>query len=152
MSDLAKVRQVQAFLEGNFPLAVSMGVRVEACGGEGLVLVAPLLPNRNHLGTAFGGSLAAVAMLAGYGYLWVALGDPAAHLVVGQAEVVYRRPVRGEIRAVCRGGMGGVGEGEMEVFREEVGRGGKGRIRVGVTIEEEGEVAVRFAGTFVGVK
>src|SRR5690606_33240492 len=58
--------ETEAFLHAKIPLARAMGVRVERCDSEGLVLTAPLEPNHNHLGTAFGGSLAALATLAGY--------------------------------------------------------------------------------------
>ena len=79
-----------------------MGVRVGAGGLGTLVLTAPLEPNHNHLGTAFGGSLSAVATLAAYALLWVELGDRTGHIVVHRSEIVYHRAVRGEIRAICR--------------------------------------------------
>jgi len=52
-----------------------MGVTVEDYNGERLVLHDPLEANVNHLGTAFSGSLNALALLSGYGLLWLELQD-----------------------------------------------------------------------------
>ena len=85
--------ETEAFLHAKIPLARAMGVRVERCDSEALVLTAPLEPNHNHLGTAFGGSLAALATLAGYAFLWRELRDPDAHIVIRRSELDYRHPV-----------------------------------------------------------
>ncbi|MEY2577213.1 MAG: hypothetical protein QOI49_37, partial [Verrucomicrobiota bacterium] len=44
-----------------------MGVRVVANDESGFVIEAPVAFNSNHLRTAFGGSINAVATLAAYG-------------------------------------------------------------------------------------
>lgn len=139
---------LEAYLLEKIPLARAMGMRVEAGGPEALVLTAPLEPNHNHLGTAFGGSLGAMATLAAYGLLWLELGDGAGHIVVHRAETVYHRPVRGEIRAICRRPA----EVELAEFRRQFTESGKARIRLGATIEHGGRVCVEFAGDFVALR
>src|SRR4051794_29183031 len=103
-----------------------MGVRVVSYDGATLVLEAPLAPNHNHLGTAFGGSLTAMATLAGYGLLWLELGDPGAHVVIRESSANFRRPVVKSIRAI------GHRPAEEEVlrFRQEFARKGKARMEV----------------------
>ena len=137
--------EITSYLHKNIPLTAAMGVEVESRDASGLVLVAPLEPNHNHLGTAFGGSLSAIATLAGYGVVWLALGDPDAHVVVGDGTLRFRRPVTKTIRAICRPSSSEV----MPHFREEFTRNGRGRLKLQVTIEEDGEVAVEFEGTFI---
>jgi thioesterase domain-containing protein len=140
--------EIEAFLHEKIPLARAMGVQVEACDGEAFVLTAPLEPNHNHLGTAFGGSLAAVATLAGYACLWHALDDPEAHVVIRRSELDYRHPVRGILRAICRRPE----ERGLAVFRATFAKTGKARIPLVVTIEEEGRVRLHFRGDFVAIR
>ena len=65
------------------------------------VIEAPVALNSNHLRTAFGGSINAVATLAAYGLLWLGMRDPAVHVVVAESRIRFLRPVRETIRAIC---------------------------------------------------
>ena len=149
MSAVPEPSELESYLRDKIPLARAMGVRVEAgASSDALVLTAPLEPNHNHLGTAFGGSLSAVATLAAYGLLWIELGDRAGHIVIHRSEMVYHRPVRGEIRAICRRPL----EAELVEFRRQFAATGKARIRLGATIEHAGRVCMEFAGDFVALR
>ncbi len=59
-------RGLEAFLHEKIPLTKAMGLHVAESNARRLVLEAPLAANRNHLGTAFGGSLHALPTLACY--------------------------------------------------------------------------------------
>src|SRR6202453_1858310 len=95
-----ELRGIERFLHGKIPLVRAMGVKAESYDGHTLALSAPLERNHNHLGTAFGGSLAAMATLTGYGMLWLELGDADAHVVIARSTMKFLRPVRGALRAV----------------------------------------------------
>ena len=138
----------ERFFHEQIPLTKAMGVRVEAHDGRQLVLTAPLEENHNHLGTAFGGSLAALATLAGYGLLWLELGNRDAHIVIRRSELDYRHPVTGPLRAICRKPP----EAELAAFRATFDKAGKARVRLGVTVEEDGRVCMAFEGTFVAIR
>lgn len=140
-----RLRATEKFLHEQIPLTRAMQVRVESYGVEGFVVRAPLAPNHNHLGTAFGGSLAALALLAGYGLLWLELADRQAHLVVRESRMQFRRPVRGELRAICRAPSAE----SLGRFKEDFAAHGKARIELEVFIEEGGEIAVRCQGSYV---
>ena len=140
--------EIEAFLYEKIPLAQAMGVRVESCDPEAFVLTAPLEPNHNHLGTAFGGSLAALATLTGYACLWHALDDREAHVVIRRSDLDYRHPVRGTLRAICRRPE----ERQLSAFRSTFAKAGKARITLEVTIEEGGRDCLTFHGVFVAVK
>lgn len=138
----------ERFFHEQIPLTKAMGVRVEEHDGRQLVLTAPLETNHNHLGTAFGGSLAALATLAGYGLLWLELGNRDAHIVIRRSELDYRHPVTGPLRAICRKPP----EAELAAFRATFAKAGKARVRLEVTVEEQGRVCMTFAGTFVAIR
>jgi thioesterase domain-containing protein len=140
--------EIEAFLHEKIPLAQAMGVRVESSGAEAFILTAPLEPNHNHLGTAFGGSLAALATLTGYACLWHALDDRDAHVVIRRSELDYRHPVTGTLRAVCRRPV----KNKLEAFRATFAKAGKARIPLEVTIGEEERVCLHFRGEFVAIR
>lgn len=140
--------ETERFFHEQIPLTKAMGVRVEAHDGRQLVLTAPLEANHNHLGTAFGGSLAALATLAGYGLLWLELGNRDAHIVIRRSELDYRHPVTGPLRAICRKPPAA----ELAAFRATFAKTGKARVRLQVTVEEAGRVCMAFEGTFVAIR
>ncbi len=140
--DIAALEQM---LGATIPLAGAMGVRIVECAPERVIITAPLAANCNHLGTAFGGSLNALATLAGYGLVWALINDPSAHVVIRESHVRYERPVRGELRAVCFP----PGEAETAQFLQQFRRKGKARVSLRSTIEEGGVTAVEFNGVFV---
>ncbi len=141
-------RETERYLHAKIPLARAMGVEIENCGAAEFVLTAPLAPNHNHLGTAFGGSLAAIATLAGYGFLWILLGDRDSHIVIRDSSIRYHRPVRGRIRAVCVAPGIDIMEPFLAAFRAK----GKARISLDVTIAEDGETCVSFTGEYVALR
>jgi thioesterase domain-containing protein len=130
----------------DIPLARHIGVRVVDFDGSSLVLSAPLAANSNHKGTAFGGSLFSLAVLAGWGLLMAKLRERGVEgeLVIQESRVTYLLPVTGELtaRAVLPTGP------ELERFLRAVDRYRKGRLRLHVAIEHAGREAVHFEGTF----
>ena len=145
---MSLTRQIQELLHSKIPITRAMGVRVEDYDGERLVLSAPLEANVNHLGTAFGGSLHALAVLSGYGLLWLELQDAEYHIVIRKSTISYERPVRGEIRAICVRHRSDA----LEEFKPTLHQKGKARIALSATIEDQGETAVRFEGIFVAMR
>jgi thioesterase domain-containing protein len=139
---------LERFLHEKIPLTVAMGVQVEKCSDARLVLTAPLAPNRNHLETAFGGSLHALATLSGYSLLWWLLHEPHAHIVIRESTIRYEKPVRGDLRAICNAPP----LVELERFRQDFTRKGKARIGLEAIIEYDGEIAALFSGVFVALK
>jgi thioesterase domain-containing protein len=148
MGDERLLRETERFFYEKIPITRAMGVRVTRYDGSELRLTAPIALNHNHLGTAFGGSLSALATLAGYGLIWLEMGDKTAHVVVRNSQLSFRRPVCGEIVAICRRPS----DDQLWVFKNAFAQHHKARITLDVTIEEEGLVAVEFRGVFVALK
>jgi thioesterase domain-containing protein len=133
------------------PLAKAMGVGVEVSDDRALVLTAPKEQNKNSLNTAFGGSLVALATLAGYGVVWELMKDekktdkPVWHIVVKESRAAYRRPVIGDLRAICeRPAQAAIAE-----FKEALARYGKAKLKLRASIIENGSVAVDVQAAFV---
>lgn len=147
MTDVILI-ETEHFLHKQIPLTQAMGVKVESYDGRQLILTAPLAPNHNHLGTAFGGSLSAIATLAGYSLLWLLLGDREAHIVIRESTIRYRHPVRGEIHARCQRPDAAT----FTAFKTKFEETGKARLKLQVTIEQEQQVCVEFEGEFVAIK
>jgi thioesterase domain-containing protein len=145
---MSPAQRIQDLLHNKIPITRAMGVRVEDYDGERLILSAPLDKNLNHLGTAFGGSLNALAVLSGYALLWLELEDQACHIVIRESSISYERPVKGDLRATCvRPEAAALAE-----FKRTFQQKGKARISLSATIEDEGITAVRFHGTFVALR
>jgi thioesterase domain-containing protein len=133
------------------PLAKAMGVGVEVSDDRALVLTAPKEQNKNSLNTAFGGSLVSLATLAGYGVVWELMKDekkadkPVWHIVVKESRAAYRRPVLGDLRAICeRPAQAAIAE-----FKEALARYGKAKLKLRASIIENGNVAVDVQAAFV---
>jgi thioesterase domain-containing protein len=139
---------LEAFLHEKIPLTSAMGVHVAECSDARLVLTAPLAPNRNHLQTAFGGSLHALATLSGYSLLWWLLREPEAHIVVRESTMRYDHPVEGNLQAICHAPP----PAELARFQNDFARKGKARLTLEATIVFRHEVSARFTGVFVALR
>ncbi|HKL61993.1 MAG TPA: YiiD C-terminal domain-containing protein [Woeseiaceae bacterium] len=135
------------YLRTHIPLTAAMGVEVHDGRPERVVLSAPLTPNVNHQGTAFGGSVAALATLAAWSLLRVRLGEAGrtANVVIQRSRMEYCAAIDGELRAVCE-------FGDEDLWRrtiERLGRRRRARLELHSRLEQAGEHAARFSGTFV---
>jgi len=145
-----KVPALELFLHEMIPLAKAMGVGVQVSDERALVLTAPKEQNKNSLNTAFGGSLVALATLAGYGVVWELMraentDKPVWHIVVKESRAAYRRPVIGDLRAICeRPAQAAIAE-----FKDALARYGKAKLKLRTSIIEDGYVAVDVQAAFV---
>ena len=139
------LRAAEKFFHEQIPITRAMGLRVVASDESGFTVEAPVALNSNHLRTAFGGSINAVATLAAYGFLWLGLNEAAAHVVVAESSIRFLRPVRETIRATCLRPAAQ----SLVTFRDEFLAKRKARIRLRVNVTEAGETAAEFEGLFV---
>ena len=139
------LRAAEKFLHEQIPITRAMGLRAVASDQSGFTVEAPVALNSNHLRTAFGGSINAVATLAAYGFLWMELNDAAAHVVVAESSIRFLRPVRETIRATCLR----PDANSFATFRNQFAERQKARISLRVHVTEAGEIAAEFEGRFV---
>lgn len=141
--------EVEAYLKEHIPLSASMDIRVVEAGSERVVIEAPIEPNLNHRSTAFGGSVAALAILAGWTLVHLRLRAEGlvTHTVIQSSDVRYDAPIHGAFRAVTEP----VGADAWERFTKTIRRHGKGRLHLAVTVLAEGVPAAGFSGAYVAV-
>lgn len=149
--DTAEVRaaRLERYMQRTIPLVGQMQVRVAAYGSTGLTLTAPLAPNINHEQTAFGGSLASLATLACWGYLWLLLEDETdMHMVVNEAHIHYLKPVTTTLSVECSS----PGDEIREKFLDTLKRRGKARIELKAMMLQDGAVCAEYLGSFVAYR
>lgn len=145
--DLAKV---EIYLHEHIPITRAMGLKVTGYDGQSVRLWAPLEPNLNHRQTAFGGSVSALGILAGWTLLHIKLGESGdrAQLVIQHSETGYMGPVDRDFTATC----GMPGTREWARFEQAFQRYGKARIPLESLIEAGGQVLARHKGSYVAVR
>lgn len=139
--------ELQNVLHNEIPITRRIGIQVEQCDVDRIVLTAPLEPNINHKCTAFGGSLYSVAVLTGWSFVYsnMKLHDLSGHIVIQHSEVDYIAPVDGQIRAEC------VMQDQDELFRfiKTYKRKGRARIKLQVKVMFNEIEAMTLKGQYV---
>jgi thioesterase domain-containing protein len=140
---------LQNRIVGEFALARHMEIVVERADDAAVVLRAPLAPNANYKGTAFGGSLYSVAVLTGWSWVtrYLAARGIAADAVIQESNIHFLAPVQGDLRASAAAPP----EAEIAKFRKMLQRAGRGRIRLRVEIIYNQTLATLFEGVFAAV-
>lgn len=137
-----------AFLHRNIPLTAALGARVTFAQDGQIRIQAPLDPNLNHHGTAFGGSLAVMGILAGWVVLHQGLHDAGieASLVVRHTALDYLQPVTGELVAYSE-----LPSQAWTGFVEQLRRSRRARIEVASVLRCGDVDAVNARGTYVAL-
>jgi thioesterase domain-containing protein len=137
---------LQERIDREIMLARPMGVIVESADDAALILRAPLAPNANHKGTAFGGSLYSLAVLTGWAWLtrFLATRRLDAEAVIQESSMRFLKPVHGEMRACLESPAAA----EIDKFQKMLERANRGRIRLQVKMHEGSVLATVFDGLF----
>jgi thioesterase domain-containing protein len=138
---------LQGRIDREFALAKHMGIIVESADDTGVVLRAPLALNANYKGTAFGGSLYSVAVLAGWAWVtrFLTLRAVAADGVIQESNIRYLLPVHGEMRAVAIA----PDVAQRERFLKMLARSGRGRLDLTVETYYGQQLATVLEGAYV---
>lgn len=141
------ISTLQDVLHHEIPLSRDIGITVVDYDGASLSLKAPLENNINHKSTAFGGSLYSVAVLSGWGLLYLLLREKGlqGHIVIHESQVKYHKPVQGDIIALAKLNDHATIDRFVKVYK----RSGKARINLYAEVRFEGELAVEFHGQYV---
>lgn len=137
-----------AFIREGIPPARAMALRLHHYDGDRLALAAPLAPNVNDKGCAFGGSLVSLMTLAGWGLVELALrarGEDC-DVFVGESSVRYLAPLWSDFRAEARL----ADDADWTTFFATLAARGKARIDVACDVPgDDGKPAAMLAARFV---
>jgi thioesterase domain-containing protein len=141
------IEDLQNTIRTELPVTQHLGIRVVSLDRERVTLAAPLALNRNHVGSAFAGSLNAVATLAGWSWMWALLrfhGLPA-RVVIQDSRITYERPVTSDFQATC-GSPDSVAVARLLAALQ---RRGRGRLSLDVLVTDQTGPAASFRGRYV---
>ncbi len=136
-------------LTRQIPLGQAMQLSVARLDHQGIVLSAPLAPNVNDKGTAFGGALVSMMILAGWSLPRVLLRrhDLKAELVIGRCQVHFSSPVDQAFQAVCEWPE----QAAIDHFLERLQQQHKGSIDLRPRIVINDEVTASLMARYVAV-
>jgi len=142
--------QFEQQLLADIPLTRAMQLRVAHWSEDRLRLSAPLAPNINDKGCAFGGSLTSLMTLVGWGLIVLrlrALGR-SCDIYVQDSMVRYMAPVWSDFVAEAQ-----LAEGESwDVFLATLEQRGRARLRVLCRVPlEDGSAAATLEARFVAI-
>ncbi len=143
----AAARFLENELLDTIPLTRAMNLRVDAFDGDSVVLHAPLAPNVNDKGCAFGGSMASLMTLASWGLARLALRAHglAPDIYVQDSNIEYLAPVWREISVRACAAPGHSLADFVTMFQTR----GKARITLCASIEVDSQPAARLTARFV---
>jgi thioesterase domain-containing protein len=144
--DSAAAAALESHIRETIPLADAIDLKVRRYTGELLEMTAPLAPNVNDKGCAFGGSMASLLTLAGWGLVELGLRAQAlaCDIYVGNSELRYQEPVWSELRGVARF----TESGAMARLADALRARGKGHIDVVCEIVGEKRPATLLTARF----
>lgn len=131
------------------PVAV-MQLSIDGYANHRLGLRAPLARHVNDKGCAFGGSLASLMTLAGWGLVWLELEAAGleADIYVADSHIRYLAPLYDDLQVTAEAAPGQDWSG---FARQLLGRG-KARVEVVASVLlPDGRVATDFSGRYVAI-
>ena len=140
--------ELESYLHDHIPLSRAMAVRAVSCSPGQVELAAPLEPNINVHGTAFGGSVATLGILAAWSAMHTRLEADgiACQLVIHRNQIEYLAPINGAFKAIAH-----VDDAGWQNFTHMFARRGKARLTVAAELMFDGMVAARLSGEFVAI-
>ena len=133
------------------PQARAMALKLAACDGESLLITAPLAPNINDKGNAFGGSMASLMTVACWGLFNLHLLRAGIHaeVYVQDSQIRYLTPVYEDLRAVAQATAGHDWTEALNILHDK----GKSRIPMRAAIVlADGREAATLEARFVALR
>lgn len=144
-------RALQDFFMLNVPLARAAKISVHSYDGAKLVFQAPLEPNINDKGTAFGGSTYVLCVSTAWGMSSIKAQELGldGELVVAKAEIEYLRPLSETLIAEVHSPS----SEELQHFKDSFERHAKAVFELSAVVNNsEGKACARFKGKYALLK
>ncbi|MGE4133273.1 MAG: YiiD C-terminal domain-containing protein [Bdellovibrionales bacterium] len=97
------ISKLEELLRTQIPIAKAFGFQIRQASREEVELWMPFEPNKNHMDSAFGGSLYVSMILTCYAWLFnfLQLNEAHGHVVLKSSQAEYLSPVRGDLIVRC---------------------------------------------------
>lgn len=127
------IREFEAECRRDIPLLTAMDLSFGEYADLALSMTAPLAPNINNKGTAFGGSIASICLFAGWAVATIAFAEHGirnTEIVVYRNEMTFEKPARGllKVRAWME-------PADFEACLERLRAGDTSRIRLDIHVD-----------------
>lgn len=140
---------LERYLHQHIPISLHLGAEVSEAGAERVRLRAPLAPNLNHRQTAFGGSLSALAILAGWAWLHLRLRERGhtGRIVIMRSSMEFLAPAEADFDASCAAPP----PERWEQFVGTLDQRGRARLELDVELTAGGRPVATFSGQYVAL-
>ena len=137
------------WLKEAIPLVGHLGIQSLDWKGDQLVFNLALAPLVNDKGTGFGGGVAGLATLLGWGFVTLLLDETQQRcpVVVRDSNNAFTAPITNNFVMYCEA----VDSNFKEVFLQEFNQKGRARLKLKVWVEQEGVTAFSYEGTYVAL-
>lgn len=137
------------YIVTNIPILRSVGLDVSELTGNKIKMSAPLFDNRNHYGSAFGGSIATLGIVAGWAILTYKVKEEKVPttLVIKSSHTEYVRPVKNDFHAEVE-----IDNNDWEKLKTKFAEKGKAGIEVTAKIISDGNVCAEQKSVYVCIK
>lgn len=142
-----ELKKFEAYIHQVVPLSRQMKIKLRKLDRGGLFFDLPLGPNRNHLGTAFGGSLIAAQALCCWSWLEIQLKAQKlkGHIVIQNCKHDFLRPVTGTFIVHCQG----LSPAQFKKTLQELKKNGKTRVNLKAQVRLKNKKCCSFSGKYV---
>lgn len=138
--------KIQKKILETIPLAKAMQLKVNDLTQTSIKLSAPLLPNSNDKGTAFGGSIYSLLVLSGWSLISAGMerAEILAEVVIAKSDINFLKPVTGDLLAIAQE----FNEGGLKAAIDKTLERGYAKLKVHADLICQGEIAATFQGTY----
>ena len=144
LTEVAELNELTAIVRQTVPILGAMGIEVIEAGDGRAVALLPFEPNRNHVGTAYAGSLFSVAEVLG-GILALSSFPLEGYApLIKRMSIDYLKPALGDVRATVE-----MAAAEIERVVGEATEVGKSNYELVVDVtDEQGVTVARTVGQY----
>lgn len=141
--------ELQMLFNHEIPVTNSMGLSVVQSTSDQVDILFGLKENKNHKGTAFGGSQYSACALACYGLFLVGIrerGFSTNNIVIAEGQIQYSKPVTENFMVSATWDSR-----SQEEFFEKLMRKKKSKVQLTAEVRASGQTCSKFSGFFVAI-
>jgi|JI6StandDraft_1071083.scaffolds.fasta_scaffold235161_2 thioesterase domain-containing protein len=149
MKSIMKPPNLESIFHHEIPITQGLDLKVLSIEASQIEMSFGLKANRNHKGTAFGGSQYNACVLACYGLFLVGIremGYATNNIVVSEGLIKYRRPVEHDFVVIAKWD-----EAPRNDFFAGLKRKGKAKVSLQAQVYSQGASCTEFTGQFVAL-